>query len=256
MLPLLLLLAACSTEAPAPDAPAPGSTLLPPTLAPGAAPTGQGAPAAAPMQAAPSAAGVTGTVAETMDAGGYTYLRLQTGSGEKWAAVTEAKVAVGSTVTITNASVMHNFTSPTLKRTFDEILFGSLGTAGGAAAATPAAPAAPADVAVRADIPRAEGEAGRTVAEVYAQRQALSGKKVAVRGQVVKYNDHIMNKNWVHLRDGSGSAATKDNDLTITTSQEAAVGDVVLVTGTLTTDKDFGAGYAYPAIVEDATVTK
>lgn len=254
MLPLLLLLAACSTETPAPAAPAaPGSTLLPPTLAPGAAPASQGAPA---MPTAPTAAGITGTVAETMDAGGYTYLRLQTSAGEKWAAVTEAKVAVGSTVTIVNAAAMHNFTSPTLKRTFDEILFGSLGSAGGAAPAMAAAPAAPAEIVVQAGIPRAEGADGRTVAEVFAQRQALAGKKVAIRGQVVKYNDHIMNKNWVHLRDGSGSAATKDNDLTVTTAQEVAVGDVVLVTGTLATDKDFGAGYAYPAIVEDAAVTK
>ena len=64
-----------------------------------------------------------------------------------------------------------------------------------------------------------------------------------------------MNRNWVHLRDGSG-AAGKDNDLTVTTSDNAAVGDVVVVKGTVRLDKDFGAGYAYPVIVEDAKVSK
>ena len=71
----------------------------------------------------------------------------------------------------------------------------------------------------------------------------------------MKWNAGIMGKNWLHLRDGSG-AAGKDNDITITTSDEAAVGDVVLVKGTVRVDKDFGAGYAYPVIIEDAKLSK
>ena len=43
---------------------------------------------------------------------------------------------------------------------------------------------------------------------------------------------------------------------TRTTSDSAAVGDVVVVKGTVRLDKDFGAGYAYPVIVEDAKITK
>jgi hypothetical protein len=61
-----------------------------------------------------------------------------------------------------------------------------------------------------------------------------------------------MGKNWLHVRDGSGSKAAKDNDLTVTTDVVAKVGDVVTVTGTVSVDKDFGAGYAYPVIVENA----
>jgi hypothetical protein len=73
-----------------------------------------------------------------------------------------------------------------------------------------------------------------------------------VRGRVVKFNAMIMGKNWLHVRDGSGADGT--NDLTVTTATKARVGDLVLVTGVLKTDRDFGGGYKYSLIVEDATV--
>jgi hypothetical protein len=79
---------------------------------------------------------------------------------------------------------------------------------------------------------------------------------VAVRGKVVKYNPGIMGKNWIHLRDGSGSNEKKDNDLTVTTSDSAAVGGVVLVKGRVHLDRDFGSGYVYSVIIEDAKVSK
>ena len=105
-------------------------------------------------------------------------------------------------------------------------------------------------------LPRAEGERGRTVAEVWQQRAELSGAQVAVRGRVVKFMPAIMGKNWLHLRDGSGSAATGDDDLTMTTDATVAVGDVVVVTGTVRVDRDFGSGYSYSVLLEDATVAK
>jgi hypothetical protein len=72
----------------------------------------------------------------------------------------------------------------------------------------------------------------------------------------VKANSGIMGKNWLHLRDGSGTQAKGDNDITVTTDGQAAVGDVVVVTGVVRLDKDFGAGYAYPVIIEEATIAK
>jgi len=93
---------------------------------------------------------------------------------------------------------------------------------------------------------------GYTVGELYAEKDKLNGKKVIVRGKVVKFSGGIMGKNWIHLQDGSGKQGT--NDITITTDQTAATGDVVLATGNLVTNKDFGAGYKYDVIIEDATV--
>ena len=100
----------------------------------------------------------------------------------------------------------------------------------------------------------AKFEGGQTVAEVFTRKAELSGKEVAVRGQIVKVSSGVMGKNWLHLQDGSGAAGS--NDLTVTTAATAKVGDVVVVKGKLSTDKDFGYGYKYDAIVEDANVTK
>jgi RecJ-like exonuclease len=92
-----------------------------------------------------------------------------------------------------------------------------------------------------------------TVETLYAQKDALSGKRVQVSGKVVKVNNGIMGKNFFHLQDGSGKAGT--NDLTVTTQETVHVGDQVVVTGLVAVNRDFGAGYSYPLIVEEATVT-
>ena len=112
-----------------------------------------------------------------------------------------------------------------------------------------------ADVAV-AKVAKAEGPTGRTVAEVNADRVKLKDKTVTIRATVVKVNANIMGKNWVHLRDGSGSAADQSNDLLVTSSEEPKVGDVVVAKGTVKTDVDLGSGYAYKVLVENASFQK
>lgn len=231
-----------------------------------AAPTVAVAAAAAHGEAPPASGGsVSGKVLEAIDAAGYTYLRLKTAGGEEWAAVTQAKVAVGSDVTVLVSMPMTDFESKTLGRKFDRILFGALASQGGASAVpavppppgeagshpNPHAPKEPPDVG-EIEVKKAEGTDGRTVAEVFAQKAALKDKPVSIRGKVVKFLPGIMGKNWIHLRDGSGAKETKDHDLTVTTNETAAVGEVVLVKGTVKTDQDFGSGYTYAVIVEDA----
>jgi hypothetical protein len=230
--------------------------------------TSPAAPAAlpAPDRQAAESSGVTGKVLETMDSGGYTYLRIGSGTSEQWAAIQQAKVAVGDTVTVANAMVMRNFESKTLGRTFDTILFGTLGGGaaappanpheGGAGSGGSAAASAKGKIELDAPIVKAEGPTGRTIAEVFAQKAGLANKPVAVRGKVTKFNAEIMGKNWLHLQDGSGDPGHSDFDLTVTTSQTAAVGDVVLVSGVARTDQDFGAGYAYAVLIEDAKLAK
>lgn len=230
---------------------------------------------AATAQAAPAAtaASLKGKVLERLDAPPYSYLRLETSQGEAWAAVPKTEVEKGNEVTISGALPMTNFESKSLKRKFDTVYFGTL--AGPEAAAPPVAmdapgqmPPTPAGVAAQhaaaaagpqdvgdVRVAKATGADARTVAEVYAQRTALKEKTVTLRGKVVKFNEGIMGRNWVHVRDGSGTAG-KDNDLTITTNDRTAVGEVILVKGTVRVDKDFGAGYAYPVIVEDAKLAK
>ncbi len=96
----------------------------------------------------------------------------------------------------------------------------------------------------------------KTVAELYKEKAELNGKAVTLHGKVAKANNQIMDRNWIHLRDGTGDAADGSNDITVTTQDTVEVGDEITATGTVAVDLDFGSGYKYPLIVEKATVTK
>lgn len=221
---------------------------------------------AMPGSAAAQAPSVKGEVLEVKDVESYTYLRLKTADGELWAAVSKAPVKKGAQVTIENPTMMNNFASKSLNRTFDKIVFGNL--AGAAGAAPPAkgagttgiasmhmSSAKPGDAA-DVKVAKATGPNARTVADIYAKRSELKDKNVVVSGKVVKFTPDIMGKNWLHLRDGSGSEKDANNDLVVTTKESAKVGDVVTVSGLVKTDVDLGAGYAYKVLVEDAKLQK
>ena len=292
------LVAGCSRQ------PAPAATTTDAASTPAAAPAGS--PAAAVERPSPAAMAAhasttpavetaaasgavptaTGKVLETMDSGGYTYVRLDTGTEKIWAATAPIKVKAGQELTVSLEMPMQNFHSSTLNRDFPVIYFTSRvarggeplparGTmpaqaaSGGQSASPDQAPpagqmppghppvgagAAKAAVTVTEVIPPAAG--GMSVADVWAKRASLGGKQVVVRGKCVKFLAGIMGKNWVHLQDGTGKAADGTNDLTVTTDVDAKVGDVLTATGTLAVDKDFGAGYKYGAIVEGATLSK
>lgn len=212
------------------------------------------------------AAPLQGEVLEVKDAPPYTYLRLKTADGETWAAVTAAPVKKGERVAIQNPLVMRNFESRSLGRSFDQIVFGSLGGAGPpATAAAQAMPrggvgapkvGAPAAAVPVAKIARASGKDARTVAEVVGGKASLKDKPVSLRGQVVKANLGIMGKNWFHVQDGSGSAGAGTHDILVTSGDVAAVGDVVEVKGTVRTDVKVGSGYDYAVLIENATLKK
>jgi hypothetical protein len=212
---------------------------------------------AAPTTPVAAASGLSGKLLERIDASPYSYLRIQSAAGEVWAAVPETKLEKGADVTVANPMLMTNFESKTLNRKFAQIYFGNLGPAAGAASPAMPAPAAKTEAPiVVGKIEKATGADARTIAEAYAQKGGLKGKTVTIRGMVVKYNGGILGKNWLHLQDGSGDAKSGNNDITITTKDEVAKGQTVTVQGVLNLDKDFGSGYAYSVIVEDAKVVK
>jgi len=217
-----------------------------------------------PALVAPVPAGmVRGKVLESMDAGSYTYAQIDMGTEQRWLAAPKIAVKVGDTVQATEGMAMADFESKTLNRKFDVVYFVSgldnlSNPAVTAAAPVPTedhpqmkAEAAPAveDVAV------SPVEDGKNIAELYANKDGYDGKEVTLRGKVVKYNANIMGSNFLHIRDGSGQAADGSNDLTVTTKDQVALGDTVVVTGKVALGKDFGAGYAYPVLVEEAKVT-
>jgi hypothetical protein len=151
---------------------------------------------------------------------------------------------------------MQNFESKTLKKTFDKIVFGQIVDPNAKAGAPGVAAPAPAGGTPPVKVAKAAGADAKTVAEVVQGKAALKDKPVLVRAQVVKVNLGIMGKNWLHLQDGSGSAADGTNDIIVTTQDTAAVGDVVTVGGTVRTDVRLGSGYNYAVLIENAALRK
>lgn len=220
----------------------------------------------APVSATPATApagGFSGKVVETMDAAGYTYALVDTGTTKLWAAAPQFSVKVGDSLAVGEAMPMRNYHSKTLNRDFELVYFtgsakvnGVTPGDGGKSVELPKNHPPIAGVAAKpmvdlSGIKKAQG--GKSIAEIYAGKAKLSGKQVKVRGRVVKYNAQIMGKNWLHIQDGTGSAGS--NDLTVTTASKAKVGDTVLVAGAVATDRDFGGSYQYSLIIEDAQVT-
>lgn len=198
---------------------------------------------------------LNGEIVETMNAAGYTYILLNTGSGKIWAAATETSVKVGQRVSVPAGELMTDFSSKAFNRTFDKIYFvsgiypeGALGKAADQAHGMAGSSRTVVTDAHVEGVAKAEG--GYTVEEILTRSSELNGQKVKVRGRVVKFTAGIMGTNWMHIQDGT------PGDLTVTTNTLVAKGDLVMVEGILSVNKDFGAGYVYPVIIEKAMVTK
>ncbi len=181
-------------------------------------------------------------VQEVLVGDGRVYARVAEGQWDFWFVAPEAPLKVDDHVLLGKGPLRRNLVSAALGRTFAEIV--ELPNFAVVDAATAAS-------ALRLSPP----PGGLAIEDVYAQRTALSGQPVAVRGRVVKANKGIFGTNWYHLQDGTGDAEAGTNDLTITSDAELDVGDVAVAKGPLTIDKDLGFGYFYAAIIEDCTVT-
>jgi uncharacterized protein with beta-barrel porin domain len=94
----------------------------------------------------------------------------------------------------------------------------------------------------------------KTVAAVNQDKSALAGKTISAQGKAVKVNNGIMGRNFVHVQDGTGDAKASTNNLIVTSKQTAQVGDSVTISGTVVVNRDFGSGYSYPLLIEDATI--
>lgn len=227
---------------------------------------------------------LSGKILETMNSGGYTYLQIDTGSSQPWVAIPQSQVKVGDEVSCNQGMVMTNFSSKTLNRSFDSIIFssgivGSTGAGHGGAMsddesfssaiqAESGLPAAHASQAASGGslgattpyseikVDKAAGENSYTIEEVFSNAKELNGKTVRVQGKVVKYSPMIMGRNWIHIQDGTGDPANHTHDLVVTSSEAVNTNDIITIEGTLAFNKDFGAGYKYVAIVEEAKTVK
>ena len=196
---------------------------------------------------------VTGKVTETLDAGRYTYVEVDTGEKRIWAAGPRVEVKVGDAVYFPIGMQMTDFESKTLGRKFDRLyMVDAIRIASSGAAipgkSGPTPPSGAGDTKIEPVV------GGYTVSQIFEQRGELTGQVVAVRGRVAKFNGAIMGKNWLHVQDGTGGPAGA-NDLVVTSNGTAKVGDVVVVRGTVVTNKDFGSGYAFDVLIEEASLS-
>lgn len=204
---------------------------------------------------------IYGTVREIINSGGYTYLRLESPGGVNiWTAVPEMKIKKGQKVTLQPGMEMTDFESKTLNRKFDRIVFSaglSTGKKKGAASSEVKGPGSKGSVTTPAEkikVEKAAGENAYAVGEIYKNASGLADKEVIVRGKVVKVSQGILGRNWIHIQDGSGDPSRGSHNLVVTTKDLPKMGDIVTASGVLRKEKDFGAGYQYYVILEDASV--
>ena len=220
-------------------------------------------------EASDESAPLTGKVVETMNASGYTYVCLENKGKKNWVAVPEMKVSVGQQMSFQPGAVMPNFTSKSLNKTFESIVFSGGPVSSNQAAAGVLPPghksvgepatgsksaASPASKNIKVE--KATGPNSYSVAEVFAKRKELNNKPVVVKGQVVKVSAGIMGTNFIHLQDGTGDQKKSTHNLVITSDDLPSVGDVITIKGTAIKDKDFGSGYKYSVLIENASIVK
>lgn len=219
----------------------------------------------------------SGTVKETEDAGGYTYLLVVNGGQEQWVAIPRTPVKVGDKVNYIHGLVMENFGSKILNRTFETIVFSEGlvkdapktdssdmfnqaleqegkqpeqhmdSSPGSSGAVTPFK---------EIQVEKATAENSYTIEELFSQREKLQDKTITVRGKVMKINLQIMGRNWVHLQDGSGDPMNNTHDLVLTTTDEPTEGDTTTFQGKVVIDQDFGFSYKYDLLIEEAKIVQ
>jgi len=191
-------------------------------------------------------------VQEVIQGESYTYLKVDEKGTLFWIAISKTDMEVGETISFRRPLEMRNFTSKELERTFETIYFvGRIDTESAPSVdeQTPQSPHQKPAVEAK-DISIEPLEGGVSIGELFSNRDTYAGKVVRVKGHVTKVNLGIMGKNWVHLQDGTGDSGS--NDLLVTTQHKAALGDVVIFEGTITLNKDFGSGYSYELLMEEA----
>lgn len=198
-------------------------------------------------------------VEEVLQATSYTYVKAKEGSNSIWMAIPKREVEVGKTYYYDNPMEMKNFNSKDLDRTFESIYFLS-GISESPDAKTPMKAMSPDDENHKKQSPVQEKELNIekeegivSIGYLFDNKSDYENKKIKVKGIVTKFNADIMARNWVHIQDGTGGETSFD--LTITTLDVVEVGDIAIFEGVVAIDKDFGAGYKYDLIIEEAVQT-
>lgn len=209
-----------------------------------------------------------GKVLEVIAVPGFKYLKVEENGNEAWVGIMDVPVpveaSVGDMIGYDTRTIMKNYKSKLLNREFKEIIFASkvellkkkVEIPSSIVNQTNNRPKNTIEEVKKA--PKAFSKKDSyTVEELYAFSENLNGQTITIRGKVSKVSKGIMGKDWVHLSDGTGSETHETNDLTLTTqSADMYIGENVTAKGKLVKNKDFGSGYFYKVIIEEAIFTK
>ena len=217
-------------------------------------------------------------VQEVLQASEYTYLHAKENSNDVWLAVPSMQAKAGDTYYYEGGIEMKKFESKELNKVFESIiLLEKINTEPKSSAVVPTektntSPVADTHPSMGQDDASATSESykrkatppekkeikiqpvsgGITLAKLFAGKDAFAGKTVKIKGQVVKYTPAVMNKNWIHIQDGTD--LNGKFDLAVTSANEVKVGDIVTFEGKISLNKDLGYGYFFDVIMEDAVV--
>jgi hypothetical protein len=200
-------------------------------------------------------------VDDRIDATDYSYLQVNENDGKKyWIAAKRVDAVKGDILYFTKSMEMKNFHSNTLNRTIESVLFvddipktpHNMNNPGSVPPVDPKMAHSKVMATPKIDVAIEHIKNGKTVEQIYKDMDRLSGQTVRIRGKVVKYNPEIMGRNWIHIQDGT--ASDNQYDLMVTSKDQTAVGQIIVVEGKIATNKDFGAGYTYKVMIEDASV--
>ncbi len=211
---------------------------------------------------------------EALQTSEYTYLRVKENGSDQWIAVPSMVVKTGDTYYYKGGIQMTKFESKELHRVFETItLLERVATnttdldvqkpAEKSAAYTDNSSGGGMDsgssqyqrkqtLPEKKEIKVAAAKGGITIADLFSKKESWAGKTVKIKGQVTKYTPAVMNKNWIHIQDGTDYNGKFD--LVVTSEKEVKVGDEVTLEGKISLDKDLGYGYFFEVIMEDATV--
>lgn len=189
-------------------------------------------------------------VVEVLNAEKYTYLHVKEDENIFWIAIPRKEIEVGGSYYYKGGLLKKHFHSREHNRVFETVyLVSDVLPINEDGSITNHASAQNREE-TREPIPMTPLEGSIKLAELITDPQKYQGKVVKITGKCVNVNPMIMQRNWVHIQDGSG-----DNfELTVTTNENVLLGTVVSLEGTIALNKDFGAGYRYDIIMENAVL--
>ncbi|MEW8314182.1 MAG: hypothetical protein AB2669_14110 [Candidatus Thiodiazotropha endolucinida] len=203
---------------------------------------------------------ISGTVAEVIDVGNYTYIQLS--EQGTWIATSHLPVVVGDTIEYRGGIEMRDLYSKALDRKFDSVIFvqaakqvdesvessrhQTLKGEGHGNENRQTQRLTTVQVPIPGEIPQLAD--GKTIADIMADATQLNEQSVSLRARVIKVSPNIMGKNWITLQDGTG---TPPNDKLIATSTEQVMpGELVIASGVIRYNVDIGSGYTYKVLLE------